>query len=689
MAIHWQIPFKSLRSGTDYVVNIYDSDYSGDAIVLDGGALPFVTQEDDNNDEFTPIRTQTGYIRIIDHDVAADGVTAFNWKDLVPVSATSRPVTLTAGNTVVWRGYMQPQTFSGSLFGNPQQREFPVCCALSVLQNFDYNSASADIVSFGDLLSDILEKTGDFDSAVIQGGNVIDSWLQKAFSTRNLLQEDENNQVVPRYTYYSVLEDVCRFFGWTCRVMGTKAYFTCADDLLKQPFLEYSTQDLYYTGHGSTELGTEVSWQTATLGNIFASTSNDDVVVPGIRKAVITADINESPDIIEVPYSRIAELYAGNAVTTTTYGTEVTKYLFTKKAAVANAHTLTFPWTVIEFGPGGSFTEDGNTFYYYASEHIYEYYEEPLIYKHSYNFTTNIYVEGDHPNDGYLVAMRTRSGYSLSNGMIVISARSYIDAHNTTDDYKHITYVGNGALYATLRIGGKYWNGTAWQNSWARFEIPIGKEGSAVGEQGVGGIITNRTLSSNFPDYEGYGVPVSGSMGGIVEFTIDGFYDAVYPYLHGSRGLAVEDLKLQFLRPSVPNQTDRNVYQSTGNNDFTDEPSYDLIFASDNNNQFGCGIILNADGSYCSGLDYPDETVQHPEQHTVDRMGTFYSRTRRLIHTDVQSNLLGTISPIYKLTVDGTIMHPIAISRNWRDDVTRLALLETVPAPEPEPEENS
>ena len=122
MAIHWQIPFKSLRSGTDYVVNIYDSDYSGNAIVLDGGAQPFVTQEDDNDDEFAPIRTQTGYIRIIDHDVAADGVTPFNWKDLVPVSATSRPVTLTTGDTVVWRGYMQPQTFSGTLFGNPQQR---------------------------------------------------------------------------------------------------------------------------------------------------------------------------------------------------------------------------------------------------------------------------------------------------------------------------------------------------------------------------------------------------------------------------------------------------------------------------------------------------------------------------------------------------------------------------------------
>lgn len=686
MAIHWQIPFKSLRSGTDYVVNIYDSDYSGNAIVLDPGAQPFVTQEDDNDDEFAPIRTQTGYIRIIDHDVAADGVTPFNWKDLVPISATSRPVTLTTGDTVVWRGYMQPQTFSGTLFGNPQQREFPICCALSVLQGFDYDITSSDIVSFGELLSNILEKTDDFTSAVIQGGNVVDSWLQKAFSTRNLLEEDENNQVVPRYSYLSVLEDVCRFFGWTCRVMGSKAYFTCADDLLKQPFVEYDTPGLYYTGHGSTGLGTAVNWQTATLGNIFASNSNDDVVLPGIRKAVITADINESPDIIEVPYDSIAELYAGNSVTTTTYGTEVTKYLFTKKAAVANEHTLTFPWTVIDFGPGGSFTEDGNTFYYFASEHIYEYYEEPLNYKHSYNFTTNIYVEGDHPNDGYLVSMRTRSGYSLSNGMIVISANTYIDAHDTTDDYKHITYVGNGSLYATLKIGNKYWNGTAWQTTWARFEIPIGKEGSAVGEQGIGGIITNRTLSSNFPDYEGFGVPVSGNMGGIVEFTIDGFYDAAYPYMHGNRGLAVENLKLQFLRPFVPSQTDRNVYKSNGSNNFTDEPTYDLIFASDNNNQFGCGIILNADGSYCSDIDYTDGTTQHPEQHTVDRMGTYYSRTRRMIHTDVQSNLLGAISPIYKVTIDDTVMHPIAISRNWRDDVIRLALLETVPPAEPESE---
>ena len=73
MAIHWQIPFKSLRSGTLYTVNIYDADYTDSTpVVLKGGAQPFTTQEDDNDDLFTPVRTQTGYLRIVD-----DGKTSF------------------------------------------------------------------------------------------------------------------------------------------------------------------------------------------------------------------------------------------------------------------------------------------------------------------------------------------------------------------------------------------------------------------------------------------------------------------------------------------------------------------------------------------------------------------------------------------------------------------------------------
>ncbi len=94
MAIHWQIPFKSLRSGTVYTVNIYDASYSGSPIPLKGGAQPCVTQEDDDEDFFANIRTQSGYIRIVDDGKDANGNT-FNWKTFVPSTDTDRPVTIT------------------------------------------------------------------------------------------------------------------------------------------------------------------------------------------------------------------------------------------------------------------------------------------------------------------------------------------------------------------------------------------------------------------------------------------------------------------------------------------------------------------------------------------------------------------------------------------------------------------
>ena len=66
MAIHWKIPFMSLRTGTVYTVNIFDDAYSGAGVTLKGAAEPFVTEENDDDDIFMPVRTQSGYLRIVD-----------------------------------------------------------------------------------------------------------------------------------------------------------------------------------------------------------------------------------------------------------------------------------------------------------------------------------------------------------------------------------------------------------------------------------------------------------------------------------------------------------------------------------------------------------------------------------------------------------------------------------------------
>ena len=160
MEIHWQIPFKSLRSGTVYTVNIYDPNYSHYAghVVLKGGAQPFVTQEDDDEDFFANIRTQSGYIRIVDDGKDSEGNT-FNWKTFVPTTDTDRPVTVTDGNGgIVWQGFMQAQNFNGILYGNPQEREFPLQCALSVLEGSDIDITHRAIENFAYLLRDCVNE---------------------------------------------------------------------------------------------------------------------------------------------------------------------------------------------------------------------------------------------------------------------------------------------------------------------------------------------------------------------------------------------------------------------------------------------------------------------------------------------------------------------------------------------------
>ena len=110
---NYSITFKSLRAGTTYVVNIGGG--TGTAIPLKGGAQPFFTQEDESEDMYTPIRTQSGYIRIVDDGLDANG-DAFDWKDLIPATDTARPVTLTAGGSTLWQGFMQAQDFGSQLY---------------------------------------------------------------------------------------------------------------------------------------------------------------------------------------------------------------------------------------------------------------------------------------------------------------------------------------------------------------------------------------------------------------------------------------------------------------------------------------------------------------------------------------------------------------------------------------------
>ena len=50
MAIHWQVKFKTLRGGKVLTASVFDNTYDGQPILLKGGAEPFTTEEDNDDD---------------------------------------------------------------------------------------------------------------------------------------------------------------------------------------------------------------------------------------------------------------------------------------------------------------------------------------------------------------------------------------------------------------------------------------------------------------------------------------------------------------------------------------------------------------------------------------------------------------------------------------------------------------
>ena len=237
MAVRWTITFKTLRGGKTLTASVYDSTYSGNPVPLKGGADPFVTSENDEDDPFKAIRTQSGYLKIVDDGYDANG-NAFNWRDLQPKSDYDRPVVLRDGNNnILWQGFLQAQNFSGTLYEPTQEREYPIQCALSVLSSQYPTTTDASAVAFTEI--------------IVQGGGDAQRWLLKMFHWANLLTDDNEANVTAKYDLYTCLEDMCNYWGWQTRTECTKLYLMCLDDEDEQRIVTFTPSQLASQASGT------------------------------------------------------------------------------------------------------------------------------------------------------------------------------------------------------------------------------------------------------------------------------------------------------------------------------------------------------------------------------------------------------------------------------------------------------
>ena len=674
MAIHWQIKFKSLRAAKLYTVNVYDSSYSGTPVQLIGAEDPFYTQEDDSDDMFTPIRTQSGYLRIVD-----DGT--LNWRSFIPTTDIDRPVTLTAtenGQTVtLWQGFMQAENFGADLYGNPQERSFPLQCVLTVTQGQKLG-VSYGIHNFAYLLKLIIDSIPEVcrpNKVVIQGGYDAQAWLLKCLDWQNFMAVDEDYNILSAYYIYNVLEYICRFWGWTARTYRRTLYLTCADDSELTDFLvlthEPLVDDDLETMASGTADGTIASFSQATINGNFADTDNVDYQMRGANYAEITSDPNDAPDDIINPFDEdvVADMNDATWDEGTTMNISGEFWHYTKDLlflmrpdlyCICNSNYASLNILYKYNGVDSGYSEVGNV----------------LRIKQTYN--GNIFA-----------TFNTLNEHSYQGGFFRILA----DTYRMGDKYENGNfYAGNPAMKMRLGIGpdrshAQWWNGRAWVSGITTFLATIGNKKPEL--------FTRYEVSST--NYEESSIIAVTNAQGYLYVDILGTDDSRFEDVDGKKAFDLKDFRIEFTRngtvtkQELPNShwnyikpkriKDKYVYKSSNANAVQETYSEDNIFCSDRNMKFGYGIVLEPNGNYMVTAQYNGSNA-HPEQHKANRITDYWANSKRkiephlLTHNGTNATTAEVLSPQYKVTIDGTQLYPVSISRRWRDDVAELIFME-------------
>ena len=655
--------FKAL-DGTVYTVQI-------DGVTLQTtpplSAQPFDTQEDSDTDVYTPVRTQSGSVRLQSTDLST-------WRSLIPSGALAEPVTLSQGNTIMWQGYIQTGTFGMSYPAIYEVIELPVVCPLGVLECIPVEvSGPSEMVTVGQLLNYIFSKlTGHtFDIYFSVGPSThttVPTWLQYKLVWRNFI--NKGTPATGRFSCLGLLQELCKFFGWSCRTQGRGIYFTSATDSIQSDhFIKYSVAGLLTPASGYT---TEQNLSVSLTDAAFANTSQDEKFIPGFKKVTINSELNAYNALIKLPSDEILKKYQYETpVLGNRFQSTITKRY---KCWILKHESINFENEDVTIT---SYTEQDQT----PSSPINFEYGKLLIYdgdtsenKPRFGWNTIFEIhempwDRQRQNNTPLFSIESKDTFALGSGTL------YVKGGADYNDQKEVATEPTAVCIMRIGTPGnyKYWNGSTWTSSYATFNIEYTMQG-----------IPNTRSSITEPEYEGTGMPISGNMFGYIYFAVMKinyhvglFEDVGY--------IPIMNLEIGFVRVGEDDAINDKSYMANGGL-FPDETTIDTIFTTDKTEvvsggktihcELGYGMLFGDNGIVDTIL-FGDGTQKKPEQHYANVIASFMSTSRRILTLSLKTSVIGnTVGPRHTVTHDGHTFIPIAVDHSWRDDITTLTLIQ-------------
>ena len=253
---------------------------------------PFMTSTQQATDIFTPIRTSSGYVRVeLDHVDDVD--------DLVGSAPLQRAVELTVDGVVRWRGFLACESFTQAWDVMPSL-ELPVMSPMEAargltpsaeLSALGYINFAQFIVNMNAVLGNPFEK---FFFPVMSNPSTT---LRYQFDMKNYAEATDKNTKHEVADYYTIMEDICKLFGWQCVEYETSLVFMAADVKALEAgtnnnFRGYTAARLAELAAGTNDEPTEKPAFTPTIPVIFGAEHRLNYIA-GKKSVEVSGDLNE------------------------------------------------------------------------------------------------------------------------------------------------------------------------------------------------------------------------------------------------------------------------------------------------------------------------------------------------------------------------------------------------------------
>ena len=707
--VRWQVPFAA-HDGTRYRVDIYDEGYTGNPVVLTAGETPFTTDEDDSDDFFAPVRTQTGTLQVCT-DIEGSS-TPLKLEDILPVNNIARPVRLLkyangSYSVIEWQGFLSCEAYSQDYIGIPQNLDLPLIGVLEAMASVEVDPAKLSGLNtvgatINQLLEIFIEKAGVsyfseyYVPTIARGRNIVSKYIDATilFEQKEYNNENSTTYIVSGLSLQDCLARIATYMGWCLREKSGTLYFMAANETVsynrryRQAWIDMQGNPSYrwMVDLSDTAVSTQdiddLDWMGNGHQRSVAQGAKSVEVVAKLEKYEVNIDLPECPtgDVQQYTNTTFKTVQSGagpygqntsisaicNKDSEFTNVCEFFCYSMTSSARIGSATTIANVLTCALVNPdaddyGRLYQDDRLAYWYnpYIGSFISKIKRDDQEYIDGLYIVCmrEVYPLNPITSTNHLFAIRSMTTADFSQGNLKLKCNAITiyggDTGRVWGDYTDRT----SRIRMCLKFGDKYWNGSSWVSSFATF------------------LCTTNELT----------IPVSTRLRGEASIRLYGYMDDWIIPADQEQGFAsdmfISELSLSYEPLQEDTDTDRseNKYFRLLGTNFRDEISVDTDLASSLNNLPSPSLIMNSQTTPMTTLNYgssqsPD--MRRPEVDLLNRLATYYGAARQRLELEVAH--ITTPLPMLRLNGigDGKVYLPLAESRDWRTGVCKLTCFE-------------